>query len=92
MLTLVEMELKQIGNASSAMAEEISDVLAALVDKDGDPVGAIATVRSALRNLQEVEFRCQALALAVRQFALVPCADAREIWDSAGLADTPDPR
>ena len=84
-------ELDETARQSAAMVEGIMLALEVLADKSKAPeVGrkeAEAMIVSALQGQDRIEQRCQNMALAVRQFALLPpnTPDAvfDEIW--AGL-------
>lgn len=81
-------ELDETARQTAAMVEGVTDALDVL----GDPnlsleqrqKQAIAMIVSALQGQDRIEQRCQGMALAVRQFALLPPtapdSDYEEIW------------
>ncbi len=81
-------ELDETARQTAAMVEGITDALAVLADKnlsaDHRQNQAIAMIVSALQGQDRIEQRCQGMALAVRQFALLPPtapdSDYEEIW------------
>jgi hypothetical protein len=91
MLLTVQEELEALGQSSAGMALEIGKALSSLTRSDKDCAEAITLIARALARAQETEFRCHGLALAIRQFALLPPNASstvhRDIWHSAGLAD-----
>jgi hypothetical protein len=91
MLLTVQEELEALGQSSAGMALEIGKALSSLTRSDKDSAEAITLIARALARAQETEFRCHGLALAIRQFALLPPNASstvhRDIWHSAGLAD-----
>ena len=86
-------ELDETARQSAAMVEGISQALEVLADRDRPRDAAVreavAMIISALQGQDRIEQRCQNMALAVRQFALLP-ADAPasvydEIWSNLVL-------
>jgi hypothetical protein len=81
-------ELDETARQTGAMVEGITDALAVLADKNLTPdqrqKQATAMIVSALQGQDRIEQRCQGMALAVRQFALLPPtapdSDFEEIW------------
>jgi hypothetical protein len=86
-------ELDETARQSAAMVEGVSLALEVLADKnrprDAARQEAVSIIISALQGQDRIEQRCQNMALAVRQFALLP-PDApesvyEEIWSSLVL-------
>ncbi len=83
-------ELDETARQTAAMADAVSEALDTLADRnlssDFARAEAIAMIVSALQGQDRIEQRCQNMALAVRQFALLPptAPDAvyDEIWSS----------
>ena len=83
-------ELDETARQTAAMVDGISEALETLSDKNLSPefarAEAIAMIVSALQGQDRIEQRCQNMALAVRQFALLPptAPDSvyNEIWAS----------
>jgi hypothetical protein len=81
-------ELDETGRQTAAMVEGITEALEVLADKSltSDQVRkkAVAVIINAIQGQDRIEQRCQNMALAVRQFALLPPsaseADYEEIW------------
>ena len=81
-------ELDETGRQTAAMVEGIAGALEILSDKtlNSDQVRrqATAIIVNALQGQDRIEQRCQNMALAVRQFALLPAtapdSDYEEIW------------
>ena len=81
-------ELDETARQSAAMVEGITLALEVLADKnltfDQAKKEAVAMIVSALQGQDRIEQRCQNMALAVRQFALLPVtspdSDYDEIW------------
>lgn len=94
MLSSVEDELQEMARSSAYMASKIGGALAALSQHGEKQSEAIANILSALQKVQQMEFRYQGLALAVRQYALLPadaCTEVHsQIWQSAGLEEVLD--
>jgi hypothetical protein len=86
-------ELDETARQTAVMLEGIADALAVLADEDVDATAArkqaIEMIIVALQGQDRIEQRCQNLALAVRQFALLPptAPDSvyDEIWSSLTL-------
>ena len=81
-------ELDETARQTAAMVDGITDALAVLADRnlnsDQRTKQAVAMIVSALQGQDRIEQRCQNMALAVRQFALLPAtapdSDYEEIW------------
>ena len=81
-------ELDETARQTAAMVEGVTDALEILADKnltsEQRQNQAIAMIVSALQGQDRIEQRCQGMALAVRQFALLPPtapdSDYEEIW------------
>jgi hypothetical protein len=81
-------ELDETARQTASMVDGITDALAVLADRNLNPEQrqkqAIAMIVSALQGQDRIEQRCQNMALAVRQFALLPTtapdSDYEEIW------------
>ena len=81
-------ELDETARQTAAMVDGITDALEILADKslsfEAGRREAIAMIVSALQGQDRIEQRCQNMALAVRQFALLPVtapdSDYDEIW------------
>ena len=81
-------ELEETARQTAAMVEGITDALEVLADNNLMPEQskkrAIAMIVNALQGQDRIEQRCQNMALAVRQFALLPVtapdSDYDEIW------------
>ena len=87
-------ELDETARQSAAMVEGVTQALEVLADKidsrrRGAPRGSRGMIVAALQGQDRIEQRCQNMALAVRQFALLPptAPDAvyDEIWSSLVL-------
>jgi hypothetical protein len=81
-------ELDETARQTAAMVEGITYALEVLADKNLRPdqaqKEAVAIIVNALQGQDRIEQRCQNMALAVRQFALLPPtapdSDYDEIW------------
>jgi hypothetical protein len=81
-------ELDETARQTAAMVEGITYALEILADKslscEAGKREAVAMIVSALQGQDRIEQRCQNMALAVRQFALLPVtapdSDYEEIW------------
>lgn len=81
-------ELDETARQTAAMVEGITDALAVLADRnltsEQRERRATSMIISALQGQDRIEQRCQGMALAVRQFALLPPtapdSDYEEIW------------
>ena len=81
-------ELEETARQTAAMVEGVTYALEVLADKSlGCEAGrteAVAMIVNALQGQDRIEQRCQNMALAVRQFALLPPtapdSDYDEIW------------
>lgn len=86
-------ELDETARQSAAMVEGVMLALEVLADRTVAPEvarkNAAAMIVSALQGQDRIEQRCQNMALAVRQFALLPPtanpAVYEEIWSSLVL-------
>jgi len=86
-------ELDETARQTAALAEGVTDALRVLADQslpcDDARRRAVAMIVTALQGQDRIEQRCQNMALAVRQFALLPLSapDAvfDEIWASLVL-------
>ena len=81
-------ELDETARQTAAMVEGITYALEVLadptLDRAADQKEAVAMIVNALQGQDRIEQRCQNMALAVRQFALLPVtapdSDYDEIW------------
>jgi microcystin degradation protein MlrC len=81
-------ELDETARQTAAMVEGITYALEVLADPHLDRAAAqkeaVAMIVNALQGQDRIEQRCQNMALAVRQFALLPVtapdSDYDEIW------------
>jgi len=86
-------ELDETARQTAAMVDGITDALEVLADKnlscEAAKRQAVAMIVSALQGQDRIEQRCQNMALAVRQFALLPAtapdSDYDEIWSNLVL-------
>ena len=86
-------ELDETARQTAAMVEGITYALEILADNTMNPEAAKreagAMIVNALQGQDRIEQRCQNMALAVRQFALLPPtapeSDYDEIWSSLVL-------
>ena len=86
-------ELDETARQSAAMVEGVTMALEILADKTRNPEAtrkeAVAMIIAALQGQDRIEQRCQNMALAVRQFALLPPTAPEsiynEIWASLVL-------
>jgi hypothetical protein len=86
-------ELDETARQTAAMVDGITDALEVLADRnlscDAAKRQAVAMIVSALQGQDRIEQRCQNMALAVRQFALLPAtapeSDYDEIWSNLVL-------
>ncbi|HTN62372.1 MAG TPA: hypothetical protein VL147_12605 [Devosia sp.] len=92
MLEKVEEQIKSTSRATALMAERIDAAM--LMFRRGDAVSVIegsCLIREALEDVKKVEERCNLVALAVRQYALLqpgsPTRIHEEIWHSLKLDD-----
>lgn len=78
-------ELDETARQSAAMVEGITLALEVLADKnltfDHAKKEAVAMIVSALQGQDRIEQRCQNMALAVRQFALLPPTAPESVYD-----------
>jgi hypothetical protein len=81
-------ELDETARQTSAMVEGVTHALEVLADRSLERAEAqkeaVAIIINALQGQDRIEQRCQNMALAVRQFALLPPtapdSDYDEIW------------
>ncbi len=86
-------ELDETARQTAAMVDGITEALAVLGDRNLNSEQrtnqAVAMIVSALQGQDRIEQRCQGMALAVRQFALLaptaPDSDYEEIWTNLVL-------
>ncbi len=86
-------ELDETARQTAAMVDGVADALELLADTSLDPHAAIKEasriIINALQGQDRIEQRCQNMALAVRQFALLPPtapeSDYEEIWTNLVL-------
>ncbi len=86
-------ELDETARQTAAMVEGITYALEILADRSMEPEAAkreaVAMIVNALQGQDRIEQRCQNMALAVRQFALLPPtapeSDYDEIWSNLVL-------
>jgi len=86
-------ELDETARQSAAMVEGVAQALEVLADRSRSTEEtrkeAVAMIVSALQGQDRIEQRCQNMALAVRQFALLPPTAPEsiyaEIWSSLVL-------
>lgn len=86
-------ELDETARQTAAMVEGITYALEILAEKSSNLEAqkreAIAMIVNALQGQDRIEQRCQNMALAVRQFALLPAtapeSDYDEIWSNLVL-------
>ena len=78
-------ELDETARQSAAMVEGITTALEILADKNLNfeqaRKDAVAMIVSALQGQDRIEQRCQNMALAVRQFALLPPTAPDSVYD-----------
>ena len=78
-------ELDETARQSAAMVEEITHALEVLADKALTPdearKQASRIIVAALQGQDRIEQRCQNMALAVRQFALLPPDAPASVYD-----------
>jgi hypothetical protein len=78
-------ELDETARQSAAMVEGVTQALEVLADKSRSSEEtrkeAIAIIVSALQWQDRIEQRCQNMALAVRQFALLPPTAPESVYD-----------
>ena len=78
-------ELDETARQSAAMVESVTLALEVLADKTVPPEAArkkaAAMIVRALQGQDRIEQRCQNMALAVRQFALLPPTANPAIYD-----------
>lgn len=86
-------ELDETARQTAALVDGVTDALTVLADRNLNPEQrqkqAVAMIVSALQGQDRIEQRCQNMALAVRQFALLPAtapdSDYDEIWANLEL-------
>ena len=78
-------ELDETGRQTAAMVEGITEALEVLSDKslnaDQARRKAAAVIINAIQGQDRIEQRCQNMALAVRQFALLPPTAPESVYD-----------
>lgn len=78
-------ELDETARQTAAMVEDIMAALAVLADRtrpaDETSRQAEAMIVTALQGQDRIQQRCQNMALAVRQFALLPTGTPLAIYD-----------
>lgn len=78
-------ELDETARQTAAMVEGVTQALELLADTRGDCAqttrDAIAIIVNALQGQDRIEQRCQNMALAVRQFALLPPTAPDSVYD-----------
>lgn len=78
-------ELDETARQTAAMVDGITTALEILADKSMTcaeaKAEAIATIVNALQGQDRIEQRCQNMALAVRQFALLPPTAPDSVYD-----------
>lgn len=78
-------ELDETARQSAAMVEGVTSALEVLADKgrscEDVRKQAVAMIISALQGQDRIEQRCQNMALAVRQFALLPPTAPESVYD-----------
>ena len=86
-------ELDETARQTSSMLEGITEALEVLADskqnKDASVRDAMQIIITALQGQDRIEQRCHNMALATRQFALLPASTPEsvmdEIWSSLSL-------
>jgi hypothetical protein len=81
-------ELEETGRQTATMVDSVTDALEVLTDRSLSAEQrmrrAAAMIVNAVQGQDRIEQRCQNMALAVRQFALLPAtapdSDYDEIW------------
>ena len=78
-------ELDETARQTAALVDAVGEALQVLADKqlssDFARREAVAMIVSALQGQDRIEQRCQNMALAVRQFALLPPDTGDEVYD-----------
>ena len=78
-------ELDETARQTAALVDAVSEALAVLADKQLSAEfarrEAIGMLVSALQGQARIEQRCQHMALAVRQFALLPASTQDDVYD-----------
>ena len=78
-------ELEETARQTAAMVEGITDALEVMADQnltaEQSRRQAIAMIVNALQGQDRIEQRCQNMALAVRQFALLPADAPESVYD-----------
>lgn len=78
-------ELDETARQTAGMVEGVAQALEILADKTVDPEDArrraARMIVSALQGQDRIEQRCQNMALAVRQFALLPPTTPDSVYD-----------
>ena len=78
-------ELDETARQTASMLEGITEALGVLADgrlnKDPSVAHAVHLIVTALQGQDRIEQRCQNMALAVRQFALLPPDTPQSVYD-----------
>lgn len=78
-------ELDETARQTAGMVEGVTQALEILADTSLDPQDArrraVGMIVSALQGQDRIEQRCQNMALAVRQFALLPPTTPDSVYD-----------
>jgi hypothetical protein len=78
-------ELDETARQTAVLVDAVADALAVLADKrlgaDYVREEAMAMIVAALQGQDRIEQRCQNMALAVRQFALLPPTTPDSVYD-----------
>lgn len=78
-------ELDETARQTAVLVDAVADALAVLADKqlsaDYARREAAAMIVSALQGQDRIEQRCQNMALAVRQFSLLPPSTPDSVYD-----------
>lgn len=78
-------ELDETARQSAAMVEGVTQALEVLADRsrsyEETRKEAVSIIVSALQGQDRIEQRCQNMALAVRQFALLPPTAPESVYD-----------
>ncbi|ODT51225.1 hypothetical protein [Devosia sp. 63-57] len=87
-------ELDETARQTASMLEGITDALALLVEKQmtTDPTirEAVQMIVTAMQGQDRIEQRCNNMALAVRQFALLPPTAPDSVYDEIWASLTLD--
>jgi hypothetical protein len=85
-------ELDETARQTASMLEGITEALELLADKGKDPTvrEAVQLIITALQGQDRIEQRCHNMALAVRQFALLPPTAPDSVYDEIWASLTLD--